>query len=287
MSAGDAPDAEPVARGGTGTPDRWDERVLPLATRRIGRPLLHYERVVSTMPLAHEFAARGGNDGAALLAEEQTGGYGRHGRPWAAPYGRAILCSLVCRPPLPPERLYALTAAVSLGLSRGIARATGLATRIKWPNDILAGERKLAGVLCTTRLRGEALDHAVVGFGVNVNLRADELPAVGPDALAPTSLALELGGEIERLALLRALLEEIDAAYDLVWQGQLATLRDAWAASLAGLGTSVRVVTGSDERRGRLLAVADDGALLLETTRGVERVLAGDVVVGPRPAAGE
>lgn len=234
------------------------------------------------MPLAHEFAARGGNDGAVLLAEEQTGGYGRHGRPWAAPYGRALLCSLVCRPPLAPERLFALTAAVSLGLSRGIGRAIGLATRIKWPNDLLTGERKLAGVLCATRLRGAALDHAVVGFGVNVNLGADELPTVGPNALAPTSIALELGREVERLALLRALLEEIDAAYDLVWQGQLARLRDAWAASLAGLGTTVRVVTGRGELRGRLLTVAEDGALLLETARGIERVVAGEVVVGPR-----
>ena len=92
--------------------------MVALATQRVGRPLWHYTRVPSTMPLAHAMAANGASDGTALIADEQTAGRGRRGRAWHAPAGSAILCSIIFRPPLPPERLFALTALVSLGTRR-------------------------------------------------------------------------------------------------------------------------------------------------------------------------
>ncbi|MGN6696761.1 MAG: biotin--[acetyl-CoA-carboxylase] ligase [Thermomicrobiales bacterium] len=262
-------------------PERWDGPVVPLATQRVGRPLWHYTSVPSTMPLAHDLAAAGASDGTALLADEQTAGRGRRGRAWHAPPGSASLCSIIFRSPLPPDRLFALTAAASLGIAEGVERATGLVPQVKWPNDLLLGGRKVAGVLTATRLNGAALDHVVVGFGLNVSLRPDDLPPLD-QALPPTSLAIELGQAPDRLAVLQAVLESIDTAYTILRRGDEVKLLAAWRARLVGLGEWVRVETDAGPIAGRLVGADTDGALLLETAAGVSRVLAGDVVLGPR-----
>lgn len=270
--------------GGAG-PERWDGRVVPLATRRVGRPLWHYDRVASTMPLAHDLAAAGAGDGTAIIAEEQLAGRGRHGREWVAPYGTALLCSIIFRPPLRADDLFALTTAVSLGLCEGVERATGLPPRVKWPNDLLLHGRKVAGVLCATRLAGAALDHAVVGFGLNVNLRPEQLPPPRDSAVAATSLAIELGRPVDRLLVLAAVLAGIDRAYEALWCGGAAELSAAWRARLAGLGQPIRVETESGAIEGRFAGVERDGALRLETPDGPRRILVGDVILGPRPVA--
>jgi len=266
-------------------PTRWDETPLWLATQRIGRPLWHYDTVPSTMPLAHELAAQGASDGTAIIAEEQTAGRGRRGRAWQAPRGTALLCSLVCRPPLPPERLFLLVAAIGVGLCEGVERATGLRPQVKWPNDLLLDGRKLAGVLCESRLGGAGLQHAVVGFGLNINLQAAELPELPPGALPPTSLAIAHGAALSYLATITTLFAALDESYDLLWAGQEEEIRARWEARLAGRGEMIRVVTDNGERTGRFVGVGADGALLLDTATGREALIVGDVVLGPRPLA--
>lgn len=267
----------------------------PLATARVGRPTLRYDRVTSTMALAHELARAGATDGTAVLAEEQAAGRGRRGRAWVAPRGTALLCSLVLRPPPAvggAGASFALTAAVSVGLCLGVEEATGLRPAIKWPNDLLLGGRKLAGVLCETRFLGAALDYAVVGFGLNVSQRPEELPGPAPrsgDAggaavLAATSLAIELGAgrAVERGHLLAAALARIDGLYDLLRRGRGDEVLARWRAHLAGLGAVVRIETEAGAREGVFAGVDEDGALRLATARGTERILAGEVVLGPR-----
>lgn len=264
--------------------ERWDGTTIVLATRRIGRPLWHYASVPSTMPLAHELAARGATDGTAIVADEQTAGRGRRGRSWHAPPGGAILCSLILRPPLPPRELFLLTAAVSVGLCLGVERATGLRSQLKWPNDLLLGGGKLAGVLTESRFLGGALDHAIVGFGLNVALRAADLPPpsrVG--ALPPISLADALDTAPDRLAVLAAILAAIDQVYDSLWRGGGDALWADWRSRLVGVGEVVRVETEAGPLVGTFADVARDGALLLATAAGTARILAGDVVLGPRP----
>jgi BirA family biotin operon repressor/biotin-[acetyl-CoA-carboxylase] ligase len=263
--------------------ERWDESVVPLTTRRIGRPLWHYGSIPSTMPLAHELAAQGTPDGTALVADEQTAGRGRRGRQWHAPSGSAILCSLVLRPPLPPDDLFALTAAVGIGLCAGVARSTGLQPQIKWPNDLLLDGGKLAGLLAESRFAGTGLAHVIVGFGLNVAVRAEDLPPTG-GAVPPTSLAIALGRAPDRLTILAALFAAIDDAYDRLWRGEADAVWADWRARLAGVGQAVRVETESGPLVGTFADVARDGSLLLATARGTERIMVGDVVIGPRPA---
>jgi BirA family biotin operon repressor/biotin-[acetyl-CoA-carboxylase] ligase len=263
-------------------PTRRDKE-LGIATRRIGRPLWHYASVPSTMPLAHDLARDGAPDGTTLWAEEQTAGRGRRGRSWVAPHGTALLCSTICRPPLRPDELFLLVAAFGVGLCQGLEQATGLRPQIKWPNDLLLAGRKLAGVLAESRLSGDGLAHTVVGFGLNVNLKAADLPMPNAGALPPTSLTLALGAEVDRQAVLRAILTGIDDAYDLLWHDRADVLRVAWAERLVGRGELVRIETDAGPRKGVFSGVDHDGALLLAVEGAIERIIVGDVVLGPRP----
>ena len=170
-------------------------------------------------------------------------------------------------------------------LATMIERATGLRPRVKWPNDLLLDGRKLAGILCESRLGTRCLEHAVVGFGLNVNLTTADLPTPQAGALPPTSLALALGASVERDTILRAILTGIDDIYDRLWGGDEASVREGWVARLAGLGEVVRIETDTGPRTGEFVGVAADGALQLRADGQTARILVGDVVLGPRGVA--
>lgn len=258
--------------------------MAPLHTARVGRATYHFRQIGSTMPVADDFAGHGAPDGTAIIADEQTAGRGRRGRVWTAPPGTALLCSLICRVPLRPERLFLLTAAISLGLIQAVKHATNLEARVKWPNDLVLRGKKFAGMLSTTRLRDTTLDYAIVGFGLNVNVDIARLPEAVDGAIPPTSLALELGCDVDRGNLMRLALQTVDEYYDLLWRGQYQMILEEWRACLAGVGERVRIVTtGHEVRRGTLTGVDADGALLLVTPSGPERHLVGDLELGPRP----
>jgi BirA family biotin operon repressor/biotin-[acetyl-CoA-carboxylase] ligase len=181
--------------------------VVPLASAdtafrgRFGHPYLWVERTASTQQLL-----AGAPEGAVAATDEQTAGRGRLGRSWEAPAGKALLFSIVLEPHVPAERLPELSLVAARALAHAVAAETGLRADVKSPNDILIGGKKVAGVL------GEASGGRVVlGIGVNVAQRADELP-VRP-RLPATSLALE-GAEVDRTQLLATILETLEGRYD-------------------------------------------------------------------------
>lgn len=179
------------------------EAVQPRLRGRFGHP---YEHVVST-PSTQLLVPSAAPEGALVVAEEQTAGRGRLGRRWLAPAGTSLLCSLQLRPPVPPERLPELTVVASRACAEAIAALTGLEPELKFPNDVLLGGRKVAGILAEARE-----GRVVLGVGVNVNVTADELPQ---DVDRPaTSLLVETGGEIDRAELLVELLVWLERRYD-------------------------------------------------------------------------
>jgi BirA family transcriptional regulator, biotin operon repressor / biotin---[acetyl-CoA-carboxylase] ligase len=188
--------------------------VVPRLRGRLGRDYRFLARSPSTQRALPEDAP----EGAVAVADEQTEGRGRLGRTWLAPAGTSVLCSVVLRPQVPSERLPELSIVAGRACAEAIRAATGLDSAVKLPNDVLVGERKVAGILA------EASEGRVVlGIGVNVHQREDELPAdTDPPA---TSLDLEADGEVDRRELLVALLEHLERYYD-DWvasaQGELA-----------------------------------------------------------------
>jgi BirA family biotin operon repressor/biotin-[acetyl-CoA-carboxylase] ligase len=179
------------------------EIVVPRLRGRFGHPYVFVDVCPSTQRLLGDERS----EGAVALAEEQTEGRGRLGRPWLSPPGVSLLFSLLLEPPVETARLPELTLVAARAGAEAIAQVTGLAPEIKLPNDILVKGRKTAGILA------EARDGRVVlGIGVNVNVSAPDLPH-GTDPPA-TSLLLETGSEVDRVELLVELLDRLERAYD-------------------------------------------------------------------------
>ncbi|MBN1661077.1 MAG: biotin--[acetyl-CoA-carboxylase] ligase [Anaerolineae bacterium] len=266
-----------------------------LTTAFIGRSLAYLPEVTSTNDVARHLAVAGAADGTVVIADHQTAGRGRLERPWVAPPGSSLLLSLVLRPPLAPHQAQRLTMACGLAVLDAVKGATGLELSLKWPNDVLAGENKVAGILTELDLRPGSpcrIDYAIVGIGINVNLAAGELPA---ELIVPAaSLSSLLGDRVPRLPLLVALLAAIEERYVAVRAGR--SPHDEWAQRLITLGRRVTVSGGGGAMEGVAEGVEQDGALLLRLDDGrLERVLAGDVTLvrgapgapsisGPAPA---
>jgi BirA family biotin operon repressor/biotin-[acetyl-CoA-carboxylase] ligase len=210
-------------------------------------------------------------------AGSQSGGRGRDGRAWSSPPGN-LYASLVLRPPGAPARVaqLAFVAAVAIGEAlQGILPA-GRRVSLKWPNDVLADGRKVAGILLESEgARADGVDGLVVGFGVNVA----SFP--GEARLPATSLRAEGAGDIQPREVLAACLRALRHRYD-AWATQgFAPVRAAWLEAAHGLGAPAIARLPDREIRGTFAGLAEGGEMLLETPDGPRRVSAGDVFFAP------
>lgn len=183
--------------------DLAPEVVEPLLRGRLGRPY----RFVGSCRSTQRLLTGGESEGATVAADHQTAGRGRLGRTWLAPPGRAILCSVLLHPEPPIAVWPELSLVAGEAVVAVLQAETGLDARVGYPNDVLVEGRKTAGILAEA-----SAGHVVLGFGVNVNQDATELPSDTPKP--PTSLRLELGRELGRAPLLAAILLELERGYD-------------------------------------------------------------------------
>ncbi len=189
-----------------------------------GIPCRWLAETASTNDIARDWALAGAPDGAVVLAGRQTQGRGRRERTWESPAGMGLYASFILRPGWPVEQASHL--AVLAGMAAyGVLEAAGVpCLRVKWPNDILANGRKLAGVLVEPRVGGERIEFAVAGIGINVAQRADDFP---PELRGrATSCAIEGACvSIDRM------LEQLVASWRAVLEMPFAALRDSWIAA--------------------------------------------------------
>jgi BirA family biotin operon repressor/biotin-[acetyl-CoA-carboxylase] ligase len=254
-----------------------------LATHFLGRNLVYLPETASTNADARRLAAAGAPDGTVVVAEYQSAGRGRLERRWVAPPGSSLLASVLLRPDLAPYRAQRLTMLAGLAAADAIEAETGLHAGLKWPNDLLIGERKVGGILTEVDVSGERLSYAVLGIGLNVNLDPAALP--GELLERATSLSAELGREVDRLSLLLALLALLEKRYIALGAGA-ADLHREWAGRLVTVGREVVVSAGDGEWWGVAEGVDDDGALLVRPPGGeARRVVAGDVRPRATPEA--
>ena len=244
---------------------------------RLGTHVVACPSVASTMDAAAALAAAGTPDGAVVLADVQTAGRGRHGRAWLAPPGTALMLSIVLRPPVPPDRLPQALMAVALGALEAIAGRlpADAPLGLKWPNDIVVGDRKIAGLLAETTWRGSDRPVVIVGLGLNVSQARAALPD------GAVSLRLAGARDLARTALAIDVLRAADRHYADVLAG--VDLVPRWSARLSTLGRSVMVrdaVSGAVVAEGQATGVGADGALeVTGADGGVVAVRAGDVTL--------
>ena len=247
-------------------------------TRVIGRDIQVFEQTTSTNDVMEKLARDGVREGVVVFAEAQTKGRGRLGRHWISPTHKGLWFSILLRPPLRPQEATQLTVASATALRRAIESETGLKPEIKWPNDILIGGKKVAGILTELSAEVDRVRHIILGLGVDVNLAADELP---PDLRrTATSLKIESGEMVSRADLAVAILRELDSDYARIGAGKFPGLADEWESHCVTIGKNVTVHIGDRKIRGRAESLDDDGALLIRTEHGhLERIIGGDVTL--------
>jgi BirA family transcriptional regulator, biotin operon repressor / biotin---[acetyl-CoA-carboxylase] ligase len=230
---------------------------------------LFFDEVPSTNDVAGTLADGGSNEGTIVIADMQTAGRGRQGRVWASPPGAGLYVSIVLRPHAHAVSLVTLAAGVAI--AEGIQAATGLATALKWPNDLMVPPAfsKLAGILAEGRRTA-----VVLGFGINLR-RGVYPPEVAARA---TSIEGELGRAVDRGLVLAECLAALRTRYDEVQSGRGSAVIDRWRNYARPLlGRSVEW----DSRDGVLHGVAEDvddaGALVVRTPEGSVRVISGEV----------
>lgn len=270
------------ARGYRLTPQgpglRPGELAASLRTRRLGRPARHCAAVDSTNREAERWAADGAPEGALVLAESQTAGRGRLGRTWADVPGRSLLFSLVLRPTLPAAQTPPLTFAAAVALAEALSRwAPAEALELKWPNDVLLGGRKAAGILLEMRAEGQRTEHVILGVGVNVEGDPGQYPAEVRNLC--TTVAAWASPTPRRFEVLCAFLEAFESAYDEFLESGLAGLLPRWNRWFRLEGEPIRVQTPGGTLAGRALGLGTTGSLRVDPGGGRPEVeiFAGDV----------
>jgi BirA family biotin operon repressor/biotin-[acetyl-CoA-carboxylase] ligase len=236
------------------------------------------------MDVASQLARFGARERTVVVSTAQTAGRGRGGRAWQAPAGSAVFATLILRPRVAAQRLSTLSLVAGVAAAEAIEDMVHRSVWLKWPNDVLlqvAGDTsKVAGILVTSRLRGDSVESTLVGIGINVLGGAEDLPS------GATSIHAATGVTVTPDEVLQRLLDRFSDAYaDFVAADGRPSLA-GWLARASFLGEVVTVEDACRSLTGTYLGVDQDGGLLLDVPGGpVRKLVAGDLVRGPRAVA--
>lgn len=241
-----------------------------LKTRIIGRKIHFFTELGSTQELAIYMAENDSEavNGTSILAEQQNKGRGRMKNRWISPDG-GIWLSIILKPVMPANKSPLLSFAAALAVCETIAQQTSLEPKVKWPNDILINEKKVCGILLDVATKGDRVEYAVIGFGINANVNIGKiLPYLDDDKHRVTSLRNELSGKcVNRPAFLKLLLERFELYYDLLQKGDGSTIilnkiKDRLVYN------SVTIEQGNTTIEGTITGLGLDGALLIKQDNG-------------------
>jgi BirA family biotin operon repressor/biotin-[acetyl-CoA-carboxylase] ligase len=248
-----------------------------LNTRVMGQAqIICLPQTDSTNSQAKRLADEGAPEGTVVVAESQTGGRGRRGRSWFSPAGQSIYTSIILRPPMAPAQAPQITLMTAVAAARALQEATGLNATIKWPNDILIADKKIAGILTEISTEMDAVDYVVVGLGINVNTTAADMP---PDIQSiATSVRIESGARFPRTDLLCSLLQHFESSYETLQRDGFRPIMAQWRQMSDIIGQPVYVDVLDVRHTGIVEAVDDDGVLILKDENGQRhRIFSGDV----------
>lgn len=262
------------------------DRLLPteictrLSTQILGSEIHYFTEVDSTNNVAKEKAAAGCKEGAIVVAEAQNGGKGRLARGWYSPLGKGVWLSVVLRPKFLPQEAPKSTMLAAVAVNKAIEKTIGFPCGIKWPNDILFKGKKLVGILTEMSAEMDAVNYIVIGMGINVNISQEDLPVEIREIA--TSLSIMAGHPVSRLDLVINLLSQLEDLYRIVQNQGFDPILEEWRRQTVTLGKMVDVYGIDRQFAGKALDIDKDGALLVETETGIEKVLAGDVSIRSR-----
>ena len=247
-----------------------------LRTEWMGKKVHYFNSVDSTNSTAYQLALDGAKEGEVVIGESQEKGRGRLGRQWVSPPFLNLYLSVVLRPKIPPHQASLITFMAAVAAAETIERHSGLIPSIKWPNDLLLREKKVAGLLNEIHSETDRIHFIILGMGVNLNMDAKEFPK--DIRTQATSLKAEKGQPVSRKAFAALLLEELERWYEIFLKEGGTPVLKAWRDRAQIQGKEVRVTSFDEVLIGRAVDVDSDGALILETRGGErKRIVAGDV----------
>ena len=258
-------------------PDRLTSLELTplLNTHDIGRTVHSFDSLRSTNETAFALATEGAAHGEVVVAEHQTHGKGRRGRPWESPKGLNLYFSVVLRPDIPPAHAPEMTLVGAVALAETLCDA-GVDAQIKWPNDVQLQGLKCAGILTELSAEPEKVHFIILGMGINLNMGLEDFP---PELVGrATSLSMVQGKKSPRALFAAALWTRLEEWLDVHAENGFGPVREAWKRMSSTLGQEVLVKTERKELRGVAEDIDDRGVLLVRTLDGaLELVTAGDV----------
>jgi len=256
-----------------------DEIREGLDTRIIGKTdILHLKETDSTNLQAKNLAAEGAPEGTLVVAEHQHSGRGRKGRTWFSPPGIGIYSSLILRPAISPTEAPGITLMTAVAAVEAVIALTGIPARIKWPNDIMVKNRKLAGILTEISTEMDSVDFIIVGFGMNVNTPADDFPSDIKEIA--TSVYAETGKHFPRVKMLQTYLKNFEIHYETFKKEGFSGIREKWKAFTEIIGKKVTVRKVAGEITGKVVDVDHEGVLILQDgNEEIHRIFSGDLLV--------
>lgn len=251
-----------------------EEILSTLNTRFFGRSIHTFESIDSTNTFARGLDRNSAPHGSVVIADEQTSGRGRLQREWIATKGMNLLFSVVLYPEFHMEKIALLPLIGSLAVADAVDAVTGLSTTCKWPNDVLIDHRKVCGMLLESASGSSGIEKVILGIGINVN-QTDF-----PEGLLhkATSLRNECGKEIDRVAILAAVLAELENRYEQLAHFPSGQLLNDWKMKALLFGKKITVLESEFSYSAVAFDIAEDGGLIIQTEDGgKKKIFAGDV----------
>ena len=256
-----------------------------LGTRTAGREVVWFDEIASTNTHAAKLAADGCADGMTVVAGMQTHGRGRLGRNWESPKGKGIYLSVVLRPPMAPAEAPVFTLAAAVAAVRAIYAAAGVRTGIKWPNDIICDGRKISGILLEMNSEADRVNCSQTPEDFPPELRDRAVSVLSAPGringrTVPDKQENAHGEQAGRLALIRALLREIDRIYHDILSGNTDDILNEWRKYSVTLGKKVKFSLKDTEYTGTAVDITESGSLLVDCSDGVRReLLSGEISI--------
>ena len=249
----------------------FSNEIQELNTKTIGRDIYHFKTIDSTNLFAKKLVKQGVKEGAVVVSDVQSSGHGRKDRTWSSPEG-GLWFSILLYPNISPLSGMLITMASSIAVAQGIEEVTGLKPEIKWPNDLLVNGKKVCGILTELDAKKDTINYTVVGIGLNVNnALEEELQEFA------TTLKQELDNQIPKLDLLKSILKNFDENYNKLISGDYDFIKNSWLSHSNIIGRKIQVRDDESVTIGKVTDIDNSGYLILETEKGIARIVSGDV----------
>ncbi|MCE5214686.1 MAG: biotin--[acetyl-CoA-carboxylase] ligase [Methanobacterium sp.] len=247
-----------------------------LRTKYLGKNIYFYKEVDSTNDVARKLADEGAAEGTIVIAESQRSGKGRRGKKWISPSG-GVWMTIILRPDVEPNKAPQLTLVAGVAVAETLDQECGLDIGIKWPNDILIGDKKVSGILTEVKTDGGIVDYALVGIGIDLNMDINIFP---PEIRGgATSLKAELDREIKGAELVQRFLQRFEYYYGEFKEGNFRDILKQWRRLSSTIGTYVEVHKKGRTVYGEAVGVNKDGKLILEMDDGsLRKIISGECI---------